>query len=855
VPVKSARNRRNCRYALNLAAHKYGGRALRVARNRGIQVSVALLAALCGSTLAQAGAAGHAASPRGPWAEVQEDCTQCHNTTDWAGGVAFDIMSAQQVPSDAKVWENAIRKLRGGFMPPPGAKEHPAPQIVNGLISWLQTTLDNAETKPYAGRVPLHRLNRREYGNAIRDLLDLHVDTSALLPPDLLVDGYDDNAKALQVTPSFMDQYISAARDVAEIAVGNPHAPAVTTTYGNAADMVISLPPQGTPGEGSQEHYEAGMPFGTRGGISYLVNFPADGKYMLTIGDMALGRDVPRMEFRNTVIALLDGKEFYRTNIGGPADDKAIDQKQQAAVDAINDRLKNIPFYATEGQHRVAVTFIDRSDAESGSRVRGIAPAGGLARVQAVHAFQVRGPIKVTGMSDSPSRARIFICYPARPADETPCARKIIASLARRAFRRPVTNDDLQPLMAFYRAGSRQSGFEGGIRDALSAILASPFFLYRAEAAEAPGKTETLSNLELASRLSFFLWSSIPDEELLDVAEHSQLSKPAVLAREVHRMLADPRAEALTTGFAFQWLDVAELDEIVPDRRLFQDASGVLDPRPMFRKELRLFVDSVLRSDQPVTALLTADYTYLNEPLAMLYGIGNVKGGRFRRVVLQQPARDGLLGKGAILMLTSEPDRTSPVRRGAWILERIIGSPPPQPPPNVMTLEATVHGRPATLRARMALHSINPSCHACHGVMDPLGFALSNFNAVGQYRLRDPVTHEVLDTSGRMPDGVLLRGPNDLRRELAAHPAVFVETLTENLMEYALGRTLDYRDMPTIRRIVRAVASDDYRFSAIVQQIVESDEFRMRDPVRPTPAAPLKTASLAQPSTLKARGL
>ncbi|MGH8149013.1 MAG: DUF1592 domain-containing protein [Steroidobacteraceae bacterium] len=823
-------------------------------RSCGIHVGVALLIAGWGCAWAHAGEASHTSAVHGPWAEIQQYCTQCHNVTDWAGGVAFDIMTAQQVPSHGKVWEDAIRKLRGGFMPPPTAKRHPDVQVVDGLISWLQTTLDASEVQPYAGRVPLNRLNRREYGNAIRDLLDLHVDVSALLPPDVLVDDFDDNAKALQVSPSFLDQYIDAARKVAELAVGNPHAPDVTTTYGNAADMVISLPPRGTSGEGSQEHYEEGMPFGTRGGISFLHTFPADGEYMLTIGDMALGRDVPRMEFKNTVVALLDGREFFRTNIGGAADDKAIDQKQQTAVNAINDRLRNIPFHATAGQHRVAVTFIDRSDAESGSRVRAVQPAGGLARVQAVHAFQIRGPITVTGMSDSPSRARIFICHPARPADDTPCAREIIANLARRAFRRPVTDQDLEPLLAFYQAGSRQSGFEGGIRDALSAILASPFFLYRAETAEAPGKTETLSDLELASRLSFFLWSSIPDGQLLDLAERHELHEPQVLAAQVKRMLADPRSESLVTGFAFQWLNVAGLDEIVPDRRLFPDASGVLDPRPMFREELRLFIDSVLRSDQPVTALLTANYTFLNEPLAMLYGIGNVKGGRFRRVALQDPDRDGLLGKGAILMLTSNPDRTSPVRRGAWILERLIGSPPPQPPPNVMTLKADVFGKPATLRELMNQHSVNPSCHACHGVMDPLGFTLADFNAVGQYRVRDQATHALLDTSGRMPDGTPLAGPNDLRRALAAHPDVFVQTLTENLMEYALGRTLDYRDMPTIRRIVDADAHDDYRFAAIVEQIVASDEFRMRDPVRPSPAAPLKSASLAQP-TLKARGL
>lgn len=812
------------------------------------------IGALVMCALLAAGAPQVWGAPKGAahteWSAIQQYCTGCHNSTDWAGGVAFDIMTAKQIPANAKVWENAIVKLDGGFMPPPG-KKRPDANTVKGLISWLERTLDTAEVAPYAGRVPLSRLNRREYGNAVRDLLGLDVDVSNLLPSDEVRDGFDNNAKVLQVTPSFLDQYISAARTVANLAVGNRSAPAVTTVYGNVADMVISLPPRGTPGEGAQERYEDGMPFGTRGGISFLHTFPADGEYELTIGDMALGRNVPRMEYRNTVIALLDGKEFYRTDVGGDADDKAIDQKQQAAVDAINNRLRNIPFHATAGQHRIAVTFVQRSLAESDSRVQSLTVDGGNDDVQQVHALAIRGPLKVTGMSESAARAKIFICYPKQPQDEEPCARKIISTLARRAFRRPVTEEDLHPLMAFYAAGHRESGFEGGIRDAVSAILASPFFLYRVEDAGTPGTTETVSDVELASRLSFFLWSSLPDDELLDLAVRNQLSKPDVLAREVRRMLADPRAKSLVTGFAFEWLNVPELDEIVPDRRLFPEASGILDPRPLYRKELELFIDSVLRSDQPVTALLTANYTYLNEPLAMLYGIRDVKGGEFRRVVLQDSDRDGLLGKGAVLMLSSNPDRTSPVRRGAWILEKLFGSPPPTPPPNVAKLPDAVRGKPATMRERMAIHSVNPTCHSCHGVIDPLGFALENFNAIGQYSAIDPATHKVLDTSGTLPDGTHISGPDDLRRAIAAHPEVFMETFTGELLSYALGRALDYRDMPTVRHIVRAAAQDHYRFADIVLQIVASDEFRRRDSASPVPAPTLKTASLVKTSLRK----
>jgi hypothetical protein len=831
-----------------------------VVRNWGVRIGAIVLCTLPAGAFSAADAGQPDGAAGAEWSAIQKYCTQCHNVTDWAGSVAFDTMSPNQIPADAKVWEDAIQKLRGGFMPPPNAKTHPAGQVVNGLISWLETTLDKAETTPIPGHVPLRRLNRREYANAVRDMLGLEVDPAALLPvDDHPKDGYDTDAASLTVSPDFLDQYVNAARVVATEAVGNPKAPAVTTTFGPVADMKISLQVFGHPGEGDQQEYRDGMPFGTRGGMSEVYVFPADGDYALTIGDLALGRDVPLMEYDNTVVALLDGKEIFRTHIGGHRDDRAIDQKQQTAVEAINGRLRNIRFHATEGPHRIAITFLHRDYAESDERTRESQLEGGIARVQKVHAFQIRGPLDVTGMSDSPTRQKIFLCHPASAAEEAPCARRIVEHLAELAFRRPVTEQDLHPLMAFYEAGRKSGGFEAGVRDALSAILASPFFLYRVETTAPQVRTGTLpegtlSDLSLASRISFFLWSSIPDEELLQVAERNELHRPDVLKREVLRMLADPRAKSLTDDFAFQWLNVAGLDEIVPDRALFPWATGPLDPRPLFKKELSLFVDSVLRSDQPITALLTADYTYLNEPLAMLYGIENVKGGEFRRVTLTDSKRFGLLGKGAVLMLTAEPDRTSPVRRGAWVIERILGTPAPTPPPNVPTLTTNMRGKPPkTLRARVFQHSIQPNCHACHGVMDPLGFALDNFNAVGQYRTVDPETNTPIDSTSVLPDGTVIKGPDDLRRILAGQPLAFAVSVTQNLMSYALGRPLDYRDMPVVRKIARQAARDQYRFSSIVLQVVSSDAFRRRGPPAQPGRPAVKTASLAVPA-LKSGG-
>jgi hypothetical protein len=528
-------------------------------------------------------------------------------------------------------------------------------------------------------------------------------------------------------------------------------------------------------------------------------------------------------------VVLLDGEELYRTNIGGEADHKAIDQLLDSAVEEINGRLRKIRFNATAGQHELAVTFVHRSFAESDERTRTVALEGGQERIQAAHALQIRGPLSVTAISDSLSREKIFICRPTDTPDARPCAIEIVTSLAERAFRRPVTDGDLDGLMAFYDAGFNEGGFERGVRNALAAILASPHFLYRAESGGDTG-TVALSDLELASRLSFFLWSSVPDEKLLEVAEAGRLSDARVMAEQVRRMLADERAKSLVEDFSFQWLRLSRLDEIVPDRGQFPQASGLLDPRDLMKEELRLFIDSVLRSDRSVVDLLTADYTFLNERLAMHYGIETVKGARFRRVTLPDESRYGLLGKGAILMLTAYPNRTSPVLRGAWIQERLLGAPPPAPPPDVPELAENKRGEPPrTLRERLEQHRENPTCFSCHAVMDPLGFALENFSAVGQFRSLDPDTRAPIDASGELPDGTPVAGAADLRQALIKHPDRFVQTLTENLLTYALGRSIDYRDMPTVRAIVRGAEKDDYRFESIVLRLVSSDAFQKRE--------------------------
>ncbi len=796
-------------------------------------------------------AAGAAAEPKAgdghaQWKLIETYCFDCHNTEDWAGSVAFDTMSVDAIPQDGKVWETSIKKLKGGLMPPPG-NEQPTPEATAQLISFLEGTLDQAQARPYVGHIPLRRLNRREYANAVRDLIGLNIDAETYLPADEVKEGFDTDAEALRVTPAFLDQAVSASRTLALQAVGDIDTVPLDQTYGPVPNMILSLAARPAEGSGNQQKYQDGMPFGTRGGMKVEHVFMADGEYLLSIGDMALARTVPNMEFENTLVALLDGKEFYRTTIGGEEDHKSIDQKLDDAVAKINGRLKDIRFYATAGQHEVAVTFLRRSYAEHDDRSaspghsddgRGYNPLeGGQQRVPAVHALYIKGPVKITGMSDSASRKKIFICKPSTPAEEPACARRIVENLAMKAFRRPVGEDDIAPLMRFYdRSRSEGKSFDVGIRESLSAILSSPHFLYRAEAAVDESSRE-LDDLELASRMAFFLWSSLPDDELLRVATSGELSKPDVLRAQVRRMIRDDRGISLTRDFAFQWLNVARLDTIVPARGQFAHASGVYDPRAAFRKELELFIDSILRDDRSVVDLLTADHTFINEQVAQIYGLTNVRGNGFRRVKLEDPNRFGLLGKGAILTITANPNRTAPVLRGAYILERLLGTPPAQPPPNVEQLPSNVQGRAATVRERTEIHRQNPACASCHAVMDPLGFALESFDTVGQFHEIDPQTRQPIDTRATLPDGTEINGPADLNKALAARSDQLAQVITEKLMTYAVGRHVEFRDMPAVRSIVRSAEKDGYKFEDLVLGVINSDAFRRRAPAAELPAS------------------
>ena len=762
------------------------------------------------------------------WAFLEQYCTECHNAEDWAGSIAFDTMTPDQVPEEAEVWEKVVRKLRGRLMPPPG-EPHPDQEAYVSFISWMESYLDHAAaSRSDPGRVGLHRLNRKEYANAVRDLLALEIDPATLLPPDDISDGFDNVANVLQVSPSFMEQYLNAARTIAVQAIGKPDARPSGAAY-VATDT------------GTQQLHRPGLPLGTRGGFAVDHYFPADGEYEINIGNMAAALWVYNMEFENTVLVTLDGVKVFETTIGGEEDMKAIDQEQDPAVDRINQRLKNIRFKAKAGVHKVGVTFLARTLAESEDRLQPLIPGTPMDRILRVGTFEIRGPFRTEGVSETPSRKAIFTCYPQSAAEEQLCAESIITRLATRAFRRPVNDADMANLMRFYRDGHERGGFEEGIRTALTAILADPYFLYRVERTPKdaqPGELYRISDIELASKLSFFLWSSLPDEELLQLAVQNRLHEPQVLEQQVRRMLADPRADTLVSNFAFQWLNVAKLAEVEPDPAIFPYASSASnagsasqgDPRPDFREELRLFIRSIFREDRSVLDLLTADHTYVNERLALLYDIPDVKGSQFRRIQLRDPDRFGLLGKGAILMASAYPNRTSPVLRGAYVLENIIGTPPAAPPPNVEALPENQEGAKTvrTVRELLEHHRANPSCNSCHGVIDPLGFALERFDAVGVKRRKDRFAGTPIDTLTTLADGTQVDGPVDLRNAILRTPDQFVQTFTEKLMTYALGRTVESHDMPTVRAIVRETAKDDYRFSSIVLAIVRSAPFQMR---------------------------
>jgi hypothetical protein len=803
----------------------------------GVVVGACALSAAAEETKSQAAApsvASAAAHGEGAPTEFKffdHYCGKCHNATDWAGGVAFETMQPEDLYDDAKVWEGAIQKLRGRLMPPPG-KPQPSQAEIDKQVAWLEAKLDaESKAKPTPGNVVVHRLNRTEYEREVKNLLDLDIDAATLLPKDTKADGFDNVATVLKVSPSFLDAYIVAASEVSTRAVGNAGAGPSSTNYR-------------LPGDSSQSAHVEGMPLGTRGGLLVEHLFPADGEYVFNINQSGGGGGgyVAGLDTRHKMIMTIDGKKVFEKEVGGEEDLKSVDQKQAPAAKAIRERFSNIKANVPAGPHKIGITFVARSFAQGDDLLESYS-ATSLPRIPVVFGVEVVGPTKAVGLTDTPSRKKIFVCHPSSGAEEGPCAKQIVTNLARQAFRRPVTDADIAAPMRFYEAGRASKDFDAGIQQAVMAILASPKFLYRVEGAPAdatPGKIYQISDIELASRLSFFLWSQGPDNELLGAATAGKLHDPAELEKQVHRMLADPRSKSLTTSFADQWFTVDEIDAIEPDPSMFPEFDNML--RQAFRKEMELFVDSVFAADQNVTRLLDANYTFVNERLALHYGIPNIRGDRFRRVDLKDSYRYGILGKGAFLMGMSYGNRTSPVRRGAWILEQVTGTPPHAPPPGVEALKENLDGsRPQTVRERMVAHRANPTCNSCHGIIDPIGFSLENFDAIGAWRGKDRETGTVIDT-GDVLHGEKIRGVDDLRNYILRKPDQFVQTLTLKLMTYALGRGVEAHDMPTVRAIVRDAAAHDYKLSSIVTGIVKSDPFVKQMVPAATPPADVKTA-------------
>lgn len=753
---------------------------------------------------------------------IQRYCMDCHNTDDWAGSLAMDLLDLGRPDAEPEVWELAIDKLRGRLMPPAGAPQ-PAQVDVDTVIDYLEASIDASAHQQHVGHVPIQRLNRTEFAASVRDLIGVNLEPAQILPTEIEVEGFDNIAGALGMSPSFLEQYLSAARLAARLAVGEPIPKMATVFYRGGGGGGG----QAGPAVGQNAHHD-GFPLGTRGGMSFTHVFPADGEYRFSFieGDSIDAGLYPRgMETSATMVFLVDGVEVARREIGGPEDLALADRDGPEGREAIIAKVSDVPAQITAGAHTITVTFIERSWAASND------PTGG-GRVSGIpiirDGVEVRGPFNPRGLSMSDSRARIFVCQPQELADERPCAESIARHLATRAFRRPVTDADLDWLMPFYETGrAEDGGFDAGITELVTAILSSPDFLYRAIRTEPDlDSSRLLSDLELASRLSFFLWSQGPDEDLIELASAGLLSDATVMEQQVERMLADPRAQSLVENFALAWLNLDELEQVEPLDPGFNAAM-----RANFEREIRLFLSSVLLENRSVNELLEADYTFVNEPLARLYDIPDVFGPQFRRVTLADENRWGLLGKGAVLLRTSYGDRTSPVLRGAWVLERLIGTPPAPPPPNVETDLSIQEGEvPTTIRARLEEHRTNPNCMGCHGVIDPPGLALENFDVTGRWRDVDALARAPIDASTELSNGAVLTGPADLRRYLTSRPDQFPTTVTKRLMMYALNREIEYFDMPQVRRIVRDAAADEYRFATLVSGIVNSEAFRRQGP-------------------------
>ena len=726
-------------------------------------------------------------------------CVTCHNQRLRTADLILEGLELTDVNLRADVWEKVIRKLRTRNMPPASARQ-PDPRAAEAVASFLENEIDRvAAAHPNPGRTEaFHRLNRAEYANVVRDLLGLEVVDVSDLPVDDASYGFDNMAGALRISSTLLEQYLAAARKTARLALGSDAVSASAQTFRVKADF-------------SQRDRVDGLPLGSRGGLEVPYVFPRDAEYEFQISLRgSSGRDPLELSVDGEVVTVF---EPTPPRAAGGYGERGADRKVRVAVKA--------------GPRRVVATFVAPSFALSeGYRQPFDVSDGGH---PAVESLTITGPLGASSVSETPSRRRIFVCVPETPTGEAPCAREILTTLARRGYRKQASQESLQPLLEAYGQGRADGDFESGIELALRRLLISPEFLFRIERdpAEAEGAYR-ISDLELASRLSFFLWSSIPDDELLDLAIRSKLREPGVLSDQVRRMMAHPRAGALTQNFAGQWLFLRNLPAMLPDVVLFPNFSENL--RQDFRKETELFFDSLVREDRGVLELLTADYTFVNERLAKLYGIPGVYGSRFRRVHVSDENRRGILGHGSVLTVTSHPNRTSVVARGKWIMDNLLGSPPPPPPPNVPALdENPAGGRPLTMRERMAAHRASPVCASCHALMDPLGLALENFDAVGQWRTQEDF--QAIDASSVLPDSTTIDGPEGLRHFVLRRPEQVMMTVTERLLTYALGRGLEHIDAPAVRQIVRSASREDYRFSALIAAIAESVPFQMRRPL------------------------
>jgi mono/diheme cytochrome c family protein len=756
-------------------------------------------------------------------AVVTKYCVTCHNDRAKVGGLTLEKLDVADPAAGADTWERVVRKVRVGMMPPQGSPQ-PDPAARVALVSYLTTSLDQAvAAHPNPGRPLVHRLNRSEYSNAIRDLLAVDVDASALLPPDDAAYGFDNIADALGVSPVLLERYLAAAGKISSLAVGDPAIGPAGETFRIRQDA-------------SQDIHIEGLPLGTVGGILAKTTLPLDGTYDFSIRLFRTNLGVVRgLEYEHQLEYTVDGARVHLSKVGGEEDFKANLKNMTKAGDDVEARAHiRIPLKA--GPHVITAAFLERTDAINPLRLQPFIRSSNdtLDTIGHPHldTFTLTGPFNPTGPGDTPSRRKIFICRPSASVAEDACARRIVSTLARRAYRGQVSSGDLERLHEFFLVGRKQGTFETGIQTALQRILASPKFSFRVErdpAGAPPGAVYRISDLELASRLSFFLWSSIPDDQLLRVASQGTLHTPAVLNQQVRRMLADERAEALVSNFAGQWLYLRNLKSLQPNSLEFPDFDDNL--RQALQRETELFFRSIVREDRNVLDLMNADYTYLNERLAKHYGVPNIYGSHYRRVTLTDDARKGLLGKGAILMVTSHADRTSPVVRGKWVLDNLLSAPVPPMPNNVPPLneDANRGGKILTMRERMEEHRKNPVCAACHKIMDPIGLSMENFDAVGAWRTRDGGTlGSPINASGELLDGTKVDGVVTLRQALLRQPELFVGTVAEKMMIYALGRGLAYYDMPEVRRIVRESAGQEYRFSSLVMGVVNSTAFQKR---------------------------